>query len=233
MYKGKRILAVVPARGGSKGVPLKNIQPVNGVPLVALVGQLIAQVELIDRNYLSSDHPEIVEVGRQAGLEAPFTRPEDLSGDRISDLQVLHHAVPAMEAHDGAPFDVIVMLPPTSPLRRAEHVEQAIRKLVDGGWDAVWTISQSDSKAHPLKQLTFKEEQLGLYDPAGGQIIARQQLDTLYYRNGAAYVFTRECLLGQNTIMGARTSAVLIDEPMVSIDAHFDFELVEWFISRS
>ena len=84
MLAAKRILVVVPARGGSKGVKLKNIRPLNGVPLVALVGEVVQQLDYVDRAVVSTDHPRIAEVARASGLDVPFMRPEALSGDRVA-----------------------------------------------------------------------------------------------------------------------------------------------------
>lgn len=228
MLGGKRIVAVVPARGGSKGVKLKNIHPLCGIPLVAHVGAVVRDVGFFDRAVVSTDHPGIAETARGAGLDVPFFRPPELSGDRIGDYEVLSHALAEVERLDAVRYDVIVMLQPTSPLRRPSHVTAAVTRLIDEGWDAVWTVSPSDLKYHPLKQLRVGADgAMDYYSPEGKAIIARQQLDQLYYRNGAAYAFTRECLVEQQTIKGKRSAAVVVDEPMVSIDTLEDFEKVE------
>jgi CMP-N,N'-diacetyllegionaminic acid synthase len=233
MLNGKTILAVVPARGGSKGIPLKNLQPVHGVSLVARVGQVISELPEIDRAVVSTDHEDIARVAEAAGLAAPFRRPAELSGDRIGDIDVLTHALNATEELDGRRYDIVVMLQPTSPLRRPEQVRDCLRMLVDGGWDAVWTVSETDSKGHPLKQLTLGENAgLDYYDPAAAGIIARQQLTPVYHRNGIAYALTRECLLEQLTLKGPRTGALVIDGPHVSIDTPFDLALVEWLATQ-
>lgn len=228
MLNGRRILVVVPARGGSKGVTLKNIHPLLGRPLVAHVGAVVQQLPFVDRAVVSTDHPAIADAARVAGLEAPFVRPPELSGDLVGDREVLAHALTEMERLDRADVDVVVMLQPTSPLRTPAHVAATVLKLVEEGWDAVWTVSPTDLKYHPLKQLTLAPDgRMDYYDPRGAAIIARQQLGACYYRNGAAYAFTRSCLLDQKTIMGARTAAVVVHEPMVSIDTLEDFERVE------
>jgi len=226
MYADRRVLAVVPARGGSTGIKLKNLRTVGGVSLVALAARAALASPLIDRAILSTDHPDIAAAGRAAGLAVPFTRPEHLSGPRVADWDVLVHALTEMERQDGLRYDIVVMLQPTSPGRRVEHVQAAIEKLVEGGYDAVWTVSETDSKAHPLKQLTVdREGGLHYYDPAGASIIARQQLTPVYHRNGIAYAMTRQCLLDQKAIKGASTGAVVIDEPLVNIDTEFDLML--------
>jgi CMP-N,N'-diacetyllegionaminic acid synthase len=231
---GKRVLAVCPARGGSKGIPLKNLKPFLGVPLVARVGHLVREIPVIDRAVVSTDHPEIARVAEESGMDAPFERPEELSGDRISDLEVLTNALQEMERIDGVRYDVVVMLQPTSPLRRAQHVIDAIEMLVGGSWDAVWTVSETDSKDHPLKQLRVDGEsgQMDYHDPRGGEIVARQQLTPVYHRNGVAYAITRRCLLEGRSIKGKRTGALVTAGHMVSIDTLWDLELAEYIHAR-
>jgi CMP-N-acetylneuraminic acid synthetase len=231
MIETQRILAVCPARGGSKGIPLKNLAPFLGIPLVARVGQLVGEIPIIDRAVVSTDHHEIAEIAKKSGLDAPFYRPRDLSEDQISDAPVLIHALEEMEHLDDVRYDIVVMLQPTSPLRRPEHVIRAIEMLVNEQWDAVWTVSETDSKSHPLKQLTVESGRINYYDKAGSKIIARQQLTPVYHRNGAAYVMKRSYLLEGKSIMGNRTGALLLDEHLVSIDTMWDLKLAEFIFS--
>lgn len=233
MIEGRSILAIVPARGGSKGIPLKNLRTVGGRPLVARVGDVIKQVPEIDRAVVSTDHSGIARVAREADIDAPFMRPDHLSGDRIGDLEVLVHALEATEAADGKRYDIVVMLQPTSPMREPSHVSATIRKLVEENWDSVWTVSTTDTKAHPLKQLTLGPDgSLGYYDEAGGDIIARQQLAPLYHRNGIAYAITRSCLVDQRTMKGSRSAALVIDGHHISIDTEWDIVMVEFALSH-
>jgi CMP-N,N'-diacetyllegionaminic acid synthase len=231
---GRSVLAVVPARGGSKGIPLKNLREVCGRSLVARAADVVSQVPEIDRAVISTDHPQIAQVAKEAGLDAPFMRPETIAGDRISDFDVLIHALEATEAIDDRRYDIIVMLQPTSPLRTREHVLATIRMLIAGAWDSVWTVSVTDSKAHPLKQLTLSEKgELGYYDPRGSQVIARQQLSPVYHRNGIAYAMTRDCLVSQRTTMGRRNGALVIEGGHISIDTELDIAMVEWFLAQA
>ena len=233
MINGLGVLVVVPARGGSKGILLKNLRKVNGIPLVASVGNIIKSIPEIDRSIVSTDHEEIASVAEDAGIAAPFRRPKELSGDRISDIEVLTHALLEMELIDSVTYDIIVMLQPTSPLRKAKHVLDTIKMLVDGAWDAVWTVSETDSKSHPLKQLIVDKNSLNYYDISGGEIIARQQLKPVYHRNGIAYAITRECLLNKKSIKGDRTGALVIKGEYISIDTEWDLDLVEFILSRN
>jgi CMP-N-acetylneuraminic acid synthetase len=232
---GKRVLAVCPARGGSKGIPLKNLKPFLGRPLVARVGDLLAELPEVDRAVVSTDHEEIARVGEAAGLAAPFRRPEELSGDRIGDLEVLTHALEEMEKRDRVQYDVVVMLQPTSPLRTAAHVRAALEMFDRGGFDAVWTVTETDSKEHPLKQLTVDPEsgRMDYYAPEGGRIIARQQLTPVHHRNGVAYVISRSCLVDQKSIKGLNTGALVIPGIMISIDTLWDLELAEYVAKRT
>jgi CMP-N,N'-diacetyllegionaminic acid synthase len=234
LLQSRRILAVVPARGGSKGVRLKNIHPLDGIPLIAHVGRVLSAMPVVDRAVVSTDNEAIAAAAVAAGMEAPFRRPEALSGDLISDQQVLHHALTTVELLEERVYDVVLMLQPTSPLRRPEHVTAVLEKLLTGNWDAVWTVSPTDLKYHPLKQLTVGENgALEYFDPRGSAIVARQELGPVYHRNGAAYAITRDCLLRQGTLKGARTAAVVLTEPMVSIDTLEDFAWVERHLRRA
>ena len=233
MIKGLKVLAVVPARGGSKGIPLKNLRTIQDRPLVVLAGDVARQVPEIDRRVVSTDHAEIARVAQTAGLDAPFMRPEPISGDRISDWEVLVNALLETEAIDGTTYDIVVMLQPTSPLRRASDVSGVIHMLVNGGYDSVWSVSESDSKVHPLKQLVVRDGAMDYWDPRGGQIIARQQLEPVFHRNGVAYAISRSCLLEHKTIKGPKTGAYVVAGKQVSIDTEWDIELIEFILQRS
>lgn len=232
MIGSRRVLAVVPARGGSKGLHLKNLRPVLGVPMVARVGEVVRALSMIDRCVVSTDHEEIARVAEAAGIPAPFRRPPEISGDRIGDWDVLAHALKETERLDGIGYDIVVMLQPTSPLRRPEHVRAAIEMLVEGNWDAVWTLSETDSKGHPLKQLTVTDGELDYSDPAGKAILARQQLKPVFHRNGIAYAITRDCLLKQRAVKGRRTGGLVLQGHFVSIDTEWDIALAEFVMRR-
>lgn len=226
MIDGKRVLVVVPARGGSKGIPLKNIAMLYGKPLIAHTAELINRLDFVDYAMVSTDSPSIANISGQYGLAVPFMRPDILSGDFVSDWHVLHHVLTKMEC-TAATYDIVVMLQPTCPLRRVWHVEHTVNRLLKG-FDSVWTVTKVDKKYHPKKSLRLASDgTLGHYVEAGKFIVARQQLSDTYIRNGAAYAFTRECLLVQQTIMGKRSAAVVIDEPLVNIDTPEDLAEAE------
>jgi CMP-N-acetylneuraminic acid synthetase len=234
MYGGKRVLVVVPARGGSKGIPRKNLHPVLGRPLIVYTGELVRQLPYVDRAVVSTDDPEIARAGEACGLAAPFMRPPELGGDTIGDAQVLRHALEEAERADQTCYDVVLMLQPTCPLREAAHVTATIAKLVEEGWDAVWTVSETDLKYHPLKQLVLESGgRMEYFDPRGSAITARQQLGPVYHRNGAAYAMTRECLLAQRATKGVRSTAVVLTAPLISIDTAEDMLRVEQVLAQA
>ena len=223
MFDGRRVLVVVPARGGSKGVKLKNLREVGGVPLVALAGHVARKLPWVDRAIVSTDHAGIARVAQEAGLDCPFMRPEDISGSIISDWQVLIHALTEIERVDAKTYDIMVMLQPTSPGRTPAHVTGAVTHLVQNDFDSVWTVSETDSKSHPLKQLIVSGAgQLSYYDSAGAGVVARQQLAPVYHRNGIAYAMTRQCLTTQKSILGKKPGAVVIEGLLPNIDTELD-----------
>ncbi len=234
MIDGRHVLAVVPARGGSKGVRLKNLRAIGGISLVARAGMTASRVSSIDRAVVSTDHDDIAAAAEAAGLSAPFRRPQALSGDRIADWDVLHHALLAMEALDKATYEIVLMLQPTSPGRTPAHIEATLRHLVDGQFDAVWSVSETDSKSHPMKQLVVDADgRLDYYDPRGAEIIARQQLQPVYHRNGIAYAITRDCILNNKSIKGPKTGVVVVDEIVPNIDTEMDIEWAEFLLRRN
>jgi CMP-N-acetylneuraminic acid synthetase len=188
---------------------------------------VVAEIPDIDRAIVSTDSPEIAKVAAEAGLAAPFMRPDCLSGDLIGDVDVLAHALEEMENIDRCIYDVIVMLQPTSPLRTPAEVIECLRKFEKEAADSVWTMSVADKKFHPLKQLSLKEGKLSFYDPRGSAIVARQQLEELYFRNGVAYVVSRDTLINDRTLLGRAAYACVSDVVHISIDTAADLSQAE------
>jgi CMP-N,N'-diacetyllegionaminic acid synthase len=154
-----------------------------------------------------------------------------MASDFSTSVDTWRHAWFKAEEYFDQTFDISVLLEPTSPLRKSKDVEEVIKKMVDGGYDSVFTVSETDSKSHPLKQMVIKDNHVGYYDDAGKDIIARQQLTPVYHRNGVAYAITRKCLVEQKTITGSNASAVIIDEPLVNIDTKHDLMIAQFLMS--
>jgi CMP-N-acetylneuraminic acid synthetase len=232
VFKGSRVLAIIPARGGSKGVPKKNIVRVAGRPLISYTAELTHALPWLDSTVVSTDSQEIAEVAIMTPGVQIVWRPEELSGDRIGDHPVLRHALLAQEEHTGERYDIVLMLQPTSPLRTAQDVEDCITKLHEGNWDAVWSVSETDLTYHPRKQLALSPEgTLGFLIPGGHAIVARQELESIFHRNGVCYAFARDFLVNsESTYSEAKTSAVVTPGAHISIDTPEDLIAVEKII---
>ena len=218
MINSKKILAIIPARGGSKGIKLKNLKKIKGRTLVTIVGELIPKIKVIDQAIISTDHKKIANYAVKSGLKFYFIRPKKISGDRVSDTKVLLHALKETEKIEKTKYDIVVMLHPTSPLRKAKHIIGAIKLLFKENYDTVWTVSKTDLKYHPLKQLIIKKNKLNYYSSKGKLIIARQQLNNIYHRNGVAYVIKTDFLRKKKKIIGQNSGAYIIKEKQISID---------------
>lgn len=226
MYRNKSILAIVPARGNSKGIKNKNLKKIKKKTLVELAGDIIKKVSWIDHGIISSDSEKIIKFAKKSKLECLFKRPSNISGDRISDYQVVKHALKVFEIKKKKKIDIILLLQPTAPLRKVKHIKDVIKKIVDGNLDSVWSVSKVDLKYHPLKQLIIKNGQLSYFDIKGKNIIARQQLSNTYVRNGAVYAITRKCIKKNKNLIGKKSKAYIINSDQISIDTLADIKKV-------
>jgi len=233
MLRDKSVLAVVPARSGSKGIPNKNMQPLKGVSLIGWAGKTLGSLPFIDARVIFTDSPEYAQEGQRYGLEAPFPRPSHLSTDRVGAIETIQYALTEAERHYGRRFDVILIVEPTSPLRAPEDVERATTKLVESGADSVVTVSPLTEKSHPRKVLVEEDGRLGFLVEGGNEVKARQSLTGNYYwRNGACYALTRECLMEKAVIFAENTLPEIITRPLANIDEPIDLEWAEFLLNR-
>jgi CMP-N-acetylneuraminic acid synthetase len=232
-WNGRSVLAVVPARGGSKGIPHKNLQLVGGLSLVARAARVACALPWVDHAVLSTDAAAIADEGRRHGLEVPFLRPATLAGDRAAAAPAWQHAWLASEAHFGCRFDLSVWLQPTSPFRTAEDVERTVRALVDGGHQAATTVSRVPGHFTPHKILTMDAAgRIAHYLPEGAGVVARQEIPPYWYRNGLCYAVTRETLVERGHIIEEDCVGVEIDGPVVNIDEPFELEIARFLADR-
>jgi CMP-N-acetylneuraminic acid synthetase len=226
-----RVLGVIPARGGSKGVPGKNIRPLHGLPLI---GHTIAaaRTSRLARVVLSTDDAEISRVGRELGAEVPFVRPPELATDKATSLPVMQHALAACEAERGGErYDAVMMLQPTTPLRLASDIDRAIAMLEESGADSV--ISVVDVLAHHPARMKYLEGDR-LIDPPFCEAYEnqpRQELRPMFIRNGAIYLTRREVLLGGSFKGRDCRGLVMPAERSVNIDTLDDFRHAEWVLA--
>ena len=175
MFKSKRILAIVPARSGSKGLKNKNILPVNNKPLLGYTGDFIKKNKFIDESVISTDSTKYQLLAKKYGLDTFFLRSKKLSKSRISDYEVIKDTLMKSEKHYNNKFDIIIYLQPTSPYRESKDLISALNTLLNRKLDSIWSVSEVDLKFHPLKQLVFNKK-LNFFHRAGKEVIARQQL---------------------------------------------------------
>lgn len=233
MFMDKKIVAVVPARSGSKGIPNKNMRTLAGKSLIGWAGDCLKQLPWIDGKIISTDSPGYAEEGRKYGLDAPFLRPPELSSDTAGAVETVTHALLEGERYYKKMFDIILIVEPTSPLREPQDIEETTRLLVTSGADSVVTVSGLSSKYHPAKILTIKRRKLVFYNKAGVSVVSRQSLDNNYYRrNGICYAATRNCLLDKRKIITDNTVPLVIDREVVNIDDPIEFEWAEFLLSR-
>jgi CMP-N,N'-diacetyllegionaminic acid synthase len=227
------VLAVVPARGGSKGVPGKNLREVGGASLVARAAVVARAVPRIGPAVLSTDDEAIAAEGRRAGLEVPFLRPAELAGDLALGVDAWRHAWLASEEVFGRRFEVAVLLEPSSPLRRAEDVERTLDALLSGPHLVAATVSPTPAHYTPHKTLIVDDagHLQPLLDPADSPSL-RQLIPPQHHRNGLCYAALRAAVVDARTVVEDRCVAVVVDRPVVNVDTELDLELAAWLLAR-
>lgn len=232
MIRGRRVLAVVPARGGSKSIPRKNLAQVGGISLVGRAVRVAKSLDWIDRVVISTDDREIAGEAVRHGAEAPFLRPDALAGDTANSKDMWRHAWTACEAHYAETYDLSVLLEPTSPLRRPDDVTRTVDELLDSGAAAAATVSHTPAHFTPHKTLTVGDGRIGFYLAEGARHSLRQSIPDYYHRNGACYAVRKATLFEHDAIIEHDCVAVVIDRPMVNIDDAFELDLAEWLLGR-
>lgn len=233
-YQGLTVLAVVPARGGSKSIPRKNLRRVAGISLVGRAAIAALSVSWADHSVLSTDNPEIAAEGRRFGLDVPFMRPPALSGDLSTSADMWKHAWEKSEEHYKMRFDLSILLEPTSPLRETEDIERTVAALLAGGDNmAAATVSVAPAHFTPHKCLTLSPNGfIGFYLEDGARYSIRQNIPQYYFRNGICYAVKRKTLIENRHILEENCAGVIIDRPVVNIDEPFDLELAEFLFMR-
>lgn len=223
-----RVLGLIPARGGSKGVPRKNVRLLGGKPLLQYTADSALGARCLTRVVLSTEDAEIADVGRRCGLEVPFMRPVELAADNTPSLPVVQHAIRALEAL-GDVFDAVCLLQPTNPLRTAADIDACIERLEVSGADSVVSVRVVPHEYNP-HWVYFANEagELRLSTSGALPITRRQDLPCAYHRDGSVYVVRRDVVMGQNSLYGERVVGYEIDaRHTVNIDTVADWERAE------
>jgi CMP-N-acetylneuraminic acid synthetase len=232
------ILALIPARGGSKGVPRKNIKLLAGQPLIAYTIREARKSKYITRIIVSTEDDEIARIARELGAEVPFVRPVELALDDVLDLPVFQHCLRWLDEIEGHTPDLIVHLRPTAPLRTVSHIDGAIEQFIASpGADSLRSVCPVSEQ--PLKMWRVQGGNLTPYIPADvyGLIEAynmpRQKLPAAYIQNGAVDVIKPEVIMQKNSMTGDPIKALIMDaDESVSIDTPLDWQLAEILMVR-
>ena len=197
-----KVLGIIPARGGSKGVPRKNIRLLNGKPLLVYTAESALRAKNLTRVILSTEDEEIAEIGKQAGLEVPFLRPVNLAQDTTPTLPVIQHALQYLKL-EGDEYDAICLLQPTNPLRRSEDIDNCINLLEITGADSVVSVLPVPAEYNP--RWVYWRDETGKISLSTGEaqpIARRQDLPAAFHRDGSVYVTRKKVLFEQGNLYG-------------------------------
>jgi CMP-N-acetylneuraminic acid synthetase len=227
-----RVLGIVTARGGSKGVPRKNIRMLGGKPLIAWTADAARAATRLARTVLSTEDDEIAAVGKQVGLDVPFMRPAELAKDTTPSLPVLQHVVTTLEAA-GDRYDAICLMQPTSPLRTAAMIDGCLELLERSGADSVVSVVPMPVDHHPYwAYIGSPDGEMRLATGGAAPVTRRQDLPPAFHREGSVYCTRRDVLIDGNSIYGARTMGFPVDPARsVNIDTLDDWARAEQLVA--
>ncbi len=229
------VLGIIPARGGSKGIPGKNINLLNGQPLISYTFQSAIESHILSRRILTTDSNDIAEVGRKCGVEVPFMRPAELAGDHSSAYDYIRHCLNYLETSEGYIPELVVLLQPTCPFRNSKDIDECVELLLNSDADSVVSVAALPTKYHPNWQFTVSPDGvLNQFTAESWEKLAtaRQHLDSTYTRNGAVYAFRTEMFNKTNNIYGQRVLAYIMpEERSVNIDDMDDWAKAEAVIN--
>lgn len=220
-----KILGLIPARGGSKGVPKKNIKPLLGKPLIGYTIDVAHNSTLLNKTILSSDNNEIINISKKLGLEVPFVRPLELATDQSSTIDVVIHALKYYKSI-GEDFDAVCLLQVTNPFRTANFIDKAIRKFIEAKTDALISVLEVPHEFNPHWVFEANGNENLKISTGEQQIITRRQdLPKAYYRDGSIYITKSDVILNQRSLYGKSISYILGDKNRhVNIDTLSDWE---------
>ncbi len=228
-----RVLGIIPARSGSKGIPRKNVRRLAGKPVLAYTAESARAAASLTRLLLSTDSAEIAELGRRLGVEAPFLRPPELARDDTPMVPVLQHAVRFLE-EEGQIFDAVCVLQPTCPLRRPDEIDACCRLMESSGADSVFTVRPVPHRYHP-DWVYFQSPDAWLRPvlQQGDHPPRRQELRPCFWRDGSVYLVRRRVLMTAHTLFGERMRGYPADpEFSVNLDGPRDWEEAERKLAR-
>jgi CMP-N,N'-diacetyllegionaminic acid synthase len=208
----EKILALVPARGGSKSIPHKNIVPLGNKPLIAYVLDTLQRSRYINKVVVSTDDTQIAEVAEKAGAEVPFLRPREISQDSSPAMPLIFHAVKALQEMQNYVPDVIVFLQPTSPFTRVGQIDSAIELLRESNADAVTTVVEAPHVFHPynIRQVNA-DGTVNFFMPKEHDLYPTRQAKPKFYAFGNVYVLKHQTLTNYGNLYGERCIPLVVD----------------------
>lgn len=222
-----KILGIIPARGGSKGLKRKNILPLGEKPLLQYTCESAKNSKLLTKVILSSEDEEIIEIAKGLGLEVPFKRPDNLAQDTTTSLEVVKHALQYFK-EKGESFDAVCLLQPTTPFRESELIDKAIQKFISDSPDSLVSVREVPHEYNPHWIFEEKEGSLSIATGEKEIITRRQELPKAYFRDGAIYLTKTSMILDQNSLYGKNIGFIdTTDSPYVNIDTPSDWEKAE------
>ena len=229
MYKNTKVLAIITARGGSKGIPRKNIKDLAGKPLIAYTIAAANASQHLTRTIVSTDDEEISTIAKDHGGGVPFLRPAHLAEDESKSIDVISDLVTTL-VEQGDSYDYIMILQPTSPLRTSGDIDAAIEMAVDNDADSVMSMVElSDFSKKKIKKISDSIIE-PFFEAEGNESSRRQDLEPAYKRNCAIYL-TRTDLIMQGDLFGEKSVAYIMpEERSVDINTPYDFSLTEFLL---
>ncbi len=221
------MIAIIPARGGSKGLPGKNIRPLLGKPLIAYAIESALGARSIDRVVVSTDDPEIAAVARRFGGEVPFMRPAELATDTAAAVDNYIYTVDRLARESGRAIDSFAVLLPTAPLRTSDDVDRAVEMFIERNADSVVSYTP---EAHPVRWHKYLNPDGTFVDILGDSLANRQDIRTSYYPNGAVYVFRTALILERRYYSDRSYAYVMPRSRSVDIDTLDDFAFAEFLM---
>lgn len=230
MINGKTILGIIPARGGSKGIPGKNTKEIAGKPLIAWTIEAAKESNYIDRLIITTDSEEIAGIGRDVGAEIPFLRPSEFAQDNSIGTDVILHALNWFEDHDQK-YDYFIYLQPTSPMRKSVHVDTAI-EMIGQNDKAVSLVSISESSKHPNWMKTInKNGFIQSFLPSEIVYNNRQELPPVYVLNGAIYICRWDVFLEDHSFYLRSCLPIIMDRVSgIDVDSLEDWAYAEFIL---
>ena len=235
MFKDAKILAVIPARGGSKGIPKKNIKELAGKPLIVYSIEAAKQSRYIDRVIVSTDSEEIADVARNAGAEAPFLRPAEISQDMTPDTPVFEHCLGWLKEKENFIPEFIVHLRPTGPLRTSQEIDEAIEMLAaDPNADSIRSIEEPPKPPFKMWQPEgdYIKPFAELHGMKDSHTLPRQALPKVYQTTADIGIMRLATVLEKKSVIGDRVLPYYLKRPTIDIDHPIDFEIAELLLRR-